>query len=602
MVKVIAELGINHESNEKIAQQLIDNAHKSGCWAVKFQYRNLKNFYSSTNEIGDELIHDQLKKTHLSLSKIRKLTNYARKRGLKVGISFFTLNDFNEILKSDIKFDFYKIPSAEFSNTDLVNKVLNSKKMVIMSTGGHTLSQIKSQVKKYNFQTTVVVMHCTSNYPTEIGNQNLSVITKLKNLKNIEVGYSSHDMNFEVVLLAAGLGAKYIERHITLNKFGKSLDDTSSSEIEEFQSINKILNNYEKIMGDSLKPVNQGEIMNMQNLGTGVYSKSDKKKGTIISFTEIEIKAPRKGLTSNDLKKYKNRPLTKNIKKGQPITTSHFTKSIVLNNRDFDFIEKSKISIPIRFHDMNQIFKIFKSTNFEFHLSYQDLDLISDIFSKDKKIYDDKIFSYHLPDYLNNYQLFDPLSNDSNIKKQSLENLKKIIKFSEKISSNKQIFVSSLSQNNFKNKKEYYFNLKLFIDDLASKYNIEFLPQWLPKKAWYFGGSYDINLFSSIQDIKYLQEFDIDICLDTAHLIMAANSAESKWKDWFIELKELTGHLHLSDSYGTDGEGVEFGKGELGNPSYFLNLNNVKVLEVWQGHLNNFEGFKKAVRELRNKY
>ena len=124
----------------------------------------------------------------------------------------------------------------------------------------------------------------------------------------------------------------------------------------------------------------------------------------------------------------------------------------------------------------------------------------------------------------------------------------------------------------------------------------------MPKKAWYFGGSYDIDLFSSIQDIKYLQEFDIDICLDTAHLIMAANSAESKWKDWFTELKELTGHLHLSDSYGTDGEGVEFGKGELGNPSYFLNLNNVKVLEVWQGHLNNFEGFKKAVRELRNKY
>ena len=83
---------------------------------------------------------------------------------------------------------------------------------------------------------------------------------------------------------------------------------------------------------------------------------------------------------------------------------------------------------------------------------------------------------------------------------------------------------------------------------------------------------------------------------------MAANSAEANWRDWFAKLKDLSVHLHLSDSYGVDGEGVEFGDGELGDPSYFLNLNNVKVLEVWQGHLDNFEGFKKAVRKLRKKY
>ena len=378
MVKVIAELGINHESNEKIAKKLIENAYKSGSWAIKFQYRNLDGFYSSTNEIGDELIHDQLKNTKLSLSKIKSLTEFAHKKGLKVGISFFTLKDFDEIINKNIKFDFFKIPSAEFSNTELVTKVLRHKKMVIMSTGGHTLKQIKSQLKKYSFQSTAVLMHCTSNYPTEIGAQNLSVISELKKIKNIIVGYSSHDIDYEVTFLAAGLGAEYIERHITLNKLGKSLDDSSSSELEEFYSINKILNNFETIMGDSKKPVNQGEIMNMQNLGTGAYSISDIKKGRLISNKDIEIKAPRKGLTLGELKQHLHRPVVKNISKDEPITKSHFFNSIMLNKKDFEFIEESKISIPIRFHDMNLIFKIFETSNFEFHLSYQDLDYISD--------------------------------------------------------------------------------------------------------------------------------------------------------------------------------------------------------------------------------
>ena len=188
MVKVIAELGINHESNEKIAKELIEKAHESGCWAIKFQYRNLNGFYSSTNEI-DELIHDQLKNTKLSLSKIKSLTEFAHKKGLKVGISFFTLKDFDENIQKNIEFDFFKISSAEFSNTELITNVLKHKKMVIMSTGGHTLKDIKSQIKKYSFQSKTVLMHCTSNYPTEAGSQNL-VYSELK-IKNIVVGYSS---------------------------------------------------------------------------------------------------------------------------------------------------------------------------------------------------------------------------------------------------------------------------------------------------------------------------------------------------------------------------------------------------------------------------
>ena len=83
---------------------------------------------------------------------------------------------------------------------------------------------------------------------------------------------------------------------------------------------------------------------------------------------------------------------------------------------------------------------------------------------------------------------------------------------------------------------------------------------------------------------------------------MSANFSNSHWNNWFTKLIPITRHIHLSDSYGTDGEGVEFGKGELGYPYDIMNTKYVKVLEVWQGHLDGFQGFKQAVKALKDNY
>jgi N-acetylneuraminate synthase len=252
---------------------------------------------------------------------------------------------------------------------------------------------------------------------------------------------------------------------------------------------------------------------------------------------------------------------------------------------------------------MEHIFNNFKISNYEFHLSYKDVENFDvELMKSQSENLIGKTFSYHLPDYLNNYQLFDPLSFTKEIKERSNKLLQKAIKISQVYSTDDEnpiIFVSSLSQNNFSNKDEYFKNLSEFINKMFNKYNILFLPQWLPKKAWYFGGSYDISLFSNSDDINFIKKYKMQICLDTAHLIMSANSENANWKSWLDQLLPFTKHIHLSDSYGTDGEGVNFGEGELGNPKKLIAFEGAKVLEVWQGHLNEFKGFKSAVRDLR---
>ena len=145
--KLIAEIGINHKGSFKTAKKLIDIASDTDCWGVKFQYRNINNFYSSTYEIGDEIIYDELKRSNLNLRDLKKLRSYAQTKGLKVGISFFTISDYKEIVEFDKEYDFFKIPSAEFSNYDLIQTVAMSKKEVLLSTGGHNLKEIKKKYK-----------------------------------------------------------------------------------------------------------------------------------------------------------------------------------------------------------------------------------------------------------------------------------------------------------------------------------------------------------------------------------------------------------------------------------------------------------------------
>ena len=281
-IKLIAEIGINHKGSFDIAKKLIDQAAKANCWGIKFQYRNINNFYSSTFEIGDEIIYDELKRSDLSLKTIKKLREYAQSKSLKVGVSFFTVSDYKEIINFDNGFDFFKIPSAEFSNFDLIKEVSKSKKEILLSTGGHNLKDIKKNLNNYDFLKDPVILHCTSNYPTEIGSQNLNVIKELKKIENIKIGYSRHDKEYEVIFLAAAYGAKYIERHITLDKSGDGLDDSSSSTFEEFASISKILDNFELIKGNKNKDVNQGEKINLQNLGTSIYANKNLTKGNFI--------------------------------------------------------------------------------------------------------------------------------------------------------------------------------------------------------------------------------------------------------------------------------------------------------------------------------
>ena len=290
MVKIIAEIGINHDGDYNKALELIDSCFESGVWGIKFQYRNLNNSYHNfSNEIGDQSLKYEINRNYISPVDIIKLTSYAKDKKLKVGISFFSPTDILDFGENIHDFDFFKIPSVELSNIDLILNLLEYKKLLIISTGCHEEIEIIDIINKIKSYQNWIMLHCVSNYPVSVFNAKLGYIERLKKLTKRDVGYSSHDEDWEVCIAAASLGVKLIERHITLDKNQKGLDHSTSSTPEEFKKLSALLSNWDEMFnGNEKRKLNQGEKLNKQNLGRSLVSNKHFKIGNKINLQDFD--------------------------------------------------------------------------------------------------------------------------------------------------------------------------------------------------------------------------------------------------------------------------------------------------------------------------
>jgi len=423
MTYIIAEIGINNDGSKTTAKELIVGAAKAGANAIKFQYRNLNRAYvSQSKELSDNMLKSEIEKNFLSTESIIELSTLAKQLNLDVGISFFTILDFYDFDEHEI-FNFYKIPSVEFSNKDLLKILLKTDKLVYVSTGCQNEPTISSFMEEFGNYQNINLLHCVSNYPLAHHNCNLGYIRYFKDKYGKDMGYSSHDQDWKIILFAVAFGAKVIERHITLGN-REGLDETTSSNLSEFTDmVNNIRSFKEVKKGYGPRKLNQGEMLNLQNLGRSFYSNSNQAKGSILNKENLLYTSPAVGLGVKEIDFYINKPIIKDVKQGEVLVSSMFEKNKHINSNEIEFCHKFKISLPVRLHDLKFIRNDFSIGRYEFHLSYNEVDQgLNDI-----KILPNEQYSIHLPDYISPNHLIDPF-NESSIGKRSRFILKSILK------------------------------------------------------------------------------------------------------------------------------------------------------------------------------
>lgn len=595
---IIAELGINHDGDNAVAIKLIDDAVESGCRAIKFQYRNSSRIYGTGyKEIGDEIISFELHRSNLEILQIIDLADYARNLDLMVGISCFTKTDFDDIRPYIEMFDFFKVPSVELLNFELIDAMLATKKQTYLSLGAHSEFEIETSLMRIATTANWTPMHCISNYPTASHNAQLGYITYLRNRWNRSIGYSSHDTAWELCIAALTLGADVIERHITYSSQAEGLDHSTSSTKQEFSKLCQIARSIDtSLLGNGPKVPNQGEKLNRQNLGRSYFAKHDLIIGDTLDLEDFEYRSPQIGLNFEEAHSKQGLELRIPLRVGAPLTNASLVKTHCdLTDEDIRNAIQLRLSLPVRLHDYQKISQEIPISNFEFHLSFEEIQSEIDPSNFDGR----HSFSVHVPDYLDSKTLFDPFSNTDAIREKSKDSLRKVTKFASELGfhTGKSVPVVSSFTGMELDKPDFYLSLERLIEEYNEPL-VELTAQWLPPFAWYFGGSIQLRHLNSTADLEFIEKHRIPLTMDSSHLFMRGQSLGNDISDIWLGSLPFIKHMHISDSKGLDGEGLQIGEGDELNQEFFpimLEMETAKVLEIWQGHLDNYTNFKLGI-------
>ena len=264
-VYVIGEIGLNHNGDVDIAMRLIDVAAEAGADAVKFQKR--------TPEIATpEHMRDTLRETpwgtmtyleyryrvEFNAEQYAQIGAYATARGLDWFASPWDVPSVDLLEGLDVVA--HKIASASVTDLELLERVSQTRKPVILSTGMSTLNEIDRAVEVLGTER-LVLLHTTSTYPMPAEEANLRTIATLRDrYAGVPIGYSGHERGLQISLAAVALGARVIERHITLDRTMWGSDHAASLEPQGFEHLVRDIRIIETALGDGVKRVFPGEL------------------------------------------------------------------------------------------------------------------------------------------------------------------------------------------------------------------------------------------------------------------------------------------------------------------------------------------------------
>jgi len=328
-VFIIAEAGVNHNGDLNIAKKLVDVAVNAGADAVKFQtfksekltvsdvkspdYAN-KNLGKETNQL------DMLKKYELEYTDFEKLKQYCDKKGI---VFLSTPHSFDAIDFLEKLVSAYKFGSGDITNIPALKHAAEKGKPMILGTGMSTMQEVKTAVNaiKSVGNNQIVVLHCTTNYPSSSDEVNLNAMVSMKKELNCLVGYSDHTLSILVPSIAAVLGAVILEKHFTIDKKLPGPDHKASIEPEELKEMIKQIREAEKILGSFEKKPTKSEGKNLNLVRKSIVAKEKIEKGTEITEKMLDFKRPGTGIKPSEIDEIVGKKAKITIQKNEILKT-----------------------------------------------------------------------------------------------------------------------------------------------------------------------------------------------------------------------------------------------------------------------------------------
>jgi N,N'-diacetyllegionaminate synthase len=323
---IIAEAGVNHNGSLKKALELIDVAKLCGANAIKFQTFKAENLttnyaskaeYQKKNSSKKETQFEMLKKLELTEKMHEACFNKCKKKKIIFISSAFDIESLKYLKK--FRLSYFKVPSGEITNIPYLEVLGKFNKKVILSTGMSDIYEVRKAIKTLVMNGTskknITLMQCTSAYPAPYDEINLNTIATLREKFKLNIGFSDHSLGVQASIAAVALGAKAIEKHLTLSKKLKGPDHKASLNPKEFKFMVQSIKIVEKTLGNKIKNITESEKKNIYIVRKSIVALTKIKKNEKFSNFNITCKRPGIGISPLFFKKLIGKKSIKNFNK-----------------------------------------------------------------------------------------------------------------------------------------------------------------------------------------------------------------------------------------------------------------------------------------------
>lgn len=313
---IIAEAGVNHNGDIRLAREMVKAAKAAGADYVKFQTAKpelvISTFapkaeYQKDTTGEEESQLEMCKAIHLPLSDYAELKKLCEEEGIGFMSTPFDLE--SVALLGELGQDWMKVPSGEITNLPYLRAVARTRQKVILSTGMAQMEEIDDAIKVLTgchpdypsesrlTKNDIIVLHCTTEYPCPYGDVNLRAMLTIRDELGVKVGYSDHTKGLEVSLAAVAMGACVIEKHFTLSRYLPGPDHKASLEPGELKELVEKIRHIEEARGDGNKRPAASEIPNMTVARKSIVAARSIKSGEVLTEENITVKRPGNGVS-----------------------------------------------------------------------------------------------------------------------------------------------------------------------------------------------------------------------------------------------------------------------------------------------------------------
>lgn len=325
---IIGEIGLCHNGSVALAKQLIDSCVAAGCNAAKFQTfsadrisgKVLDARYNEDVLDLEENLNQLFNRLIFSRDELKEIFSYARARQIDVFSTPFDIESLE--LLEQLNVPAYKISSMDIVNLPLIRAVAMKMKPIIISTGMCTLGDIEEAIGEVlgAGNPNLILLHCISSYPAAAAETNLKMIKKLGETFQVVTGFSDHFPDIYLVPPAIALGARVIEKHVTMDRSMKGPDHIFSLEPADLKKMVAQAHDTFLALGSGTKEISASEYRTVQKLRRTVFAKRDIPKGTVITGEMLVVKSPGIGILPKYIDLIVGREARVTIKADHPVT------------------------------------------------------------------------------------------------------------------------------------------------------------------------------------------------------------------------------------------------------------------------------------------